>query len=188
MNKPWWWLGAFIVVGMLLGAGIIFLITRPPRGEPITLLPPPTSSPTTVYVSGAVARAGLYTLPQGSWLNDAIQAAGGFTEHVDTSGINLARILEDGQQIDVPAFSSSMNSEDDGSYLIPSQGLVNINTATLEQLDTLPGIGPVTAHDIIDYRTAHGPFASIEHLMDVSGIGSVTFENIKGLVTVGTSP
>ena len=188
MNKPWWWPGAFIVVGLLLGTGILFLVTRPPRGEPITLLPPPTSAPITVYISGAVARAGLYTLPPGSRLNDAIHAAGGFTEQANTGGLNLARILEDGQQIDVPAFSPSINQEGGGSYLVPSQDLLNINTATLEQLDTLPGIGPVTAQDIIDFRTTHGPFASIEHLMDVSGIGQVTFDKIKALVTVGTSP
>lgn len=188
MNRPWWWLGAFIVVGILLGAGIIFLVTRPPRGEPITLLPAPTTAPITVYVSGSVAREGLYTLPPGSRLNDAIQAAGGFTGQANYGGLNLASILEDGQQIDVPSLNTPSHPEGDSNSLVSSQGLVNINTATLEQLDTLPGIGPITAQDIIDYRAAHGPFDSIEHLIDVPGIGQMTFDKIKGLVTVGMSP
>jgi competence protein ComEA len=188
MNKPWWWLGAFILVGLLLGIGFIFLITRPPRGEPITLLPPPTSAPITVYVSGSVARAGLYTLPPGSRLNDAIQAAGGFTEQANSSGLNLASILKDGQQIDVPLLIIPSHPEGNGSSLTSPQGLVNINNATLEQLDSLPGIGPITAQDIIDYRDVHGPFISIEHLIDIPGIGQATFDKIKGLVTVGTSP
>ena len=121
-------------------------------------------------------------------MNDAIQAAGGFTEQANSSGLNLAWILEDGQQIDVPALSPSNNPEGDGGSLVPSGSLLNINAATLEQLDTLPGIGPATAQDIINYRAANGPFTSIEHLMDVPGVGQVTFDKIKHLITVGVTP
>ena len=102
MNKTWWWLSAFIIVGVLLGAGIIFLVTRPPRGEPIILLPAPTQSPITVYVSGAVIKPGLFNVPAGSRVNDVIQAAGGTTDNANIDTLNLARIIEDGEQITVP--------------------------------------------------------------------------------------
>jgi len=97
MNKTWWWLAAFIIMGVLLGVGILFLVTRPPRGEPIVLLPAPTPAPITVYISGSVNQPGLYALPTGSRVNDAIQAAGGFTGEANTGVLNLAEILEDGE-------------------------------------------------------------------------------------------
>ena len=80
MDKHWYWLGAFIVVGILLGAGVLILVTRPPRGSPITLLPAPTAAPISVYVSGYVHQPGLYSLQPGSRIDDAIQAAGGFAD------------------------------------------------------------------------------------------------------------
>jgi competence protein ComEA len=188
MNKWWWWLGGFIILGVLLGTGIIFLVTRPPRGEPVTLVPAPTMAPITVYVSGSVANEGLYALPLGSRVNDAIQAAGGFSEQANTSGFNLAKVLEDGEQINVPSTDIS-NIPDQNSHAGNfASGLIDINSATLEQLDTLPGIGPTIAQNIIDYRTNHGPFTNIEQLMDVPDIGQVTFEKIKDLVSAGTSP
>jgi len=151
MNKSLLWLAAFIIVGVLLGAGIIFLVTRPPRGEPIVLLPVPTQSPITVNISGAVENIGLFTLPAGSRLNDVIQAAGGTTDNANIEALNLAKIVEDGEQIIVPEFVNSQANEDGTKVVIPSLLLVNINTATLEQLDTLPGIGPKTAQNILDY-------------------------------------
>src|SRR4030065_1209604 len=106
MTKSWWWSGALIVVGVLVGGGGLFLVTRPPRGEPVVLLPAPTQAPITVYVSGAVNETGLYSLPARSRGNDAIQIAGGFSGEADTQALNLAKILEDGEQIIVPARSS----------------------------------------------------------------------------------
>lgn len=188
MNKSLWWLAAFIIVGVLLGAGIIFLVTRPPRGEPIVLLPVPTQSPITVYVSGAVKKTGLFTLPAGSRVNDVIQAAGGTTENANIDALNLAKIVEDGEQIIVPELVNSESNENGTKPVNPSLILVNINTATLEQLDTLPGIGPKTAQNIIDYRDANGPFERIEEIQDVPNIGQVTFDKIKDLITTGTSP
>jgi competence protein ComEA len=188
MNKSWWWLGAFIIVGVLLGVGVLFLVTRPPRGEPIELLPAPTQSPITIYVSGAVGKPGLYSLPWGGRVNDAIQAAGGFTDDANTDALNLAKILEDGEQILVPKLISSVPTENQSRSVNPSLILVNINNATLEQLDTLPEIGPKTAQNIIDYRNANGPFNRIEDIQDVPDIGSVTFEKIKDMITTGTSP
>jgi competence protein ComEA len=188
MNKTWLWLVGFFIVGVLLGVGVLFLVTRPPRGEPIALIPAPTPAPITVYISGNVNQAGLYALPPGSRVNDAIQAAGGFTQDANIGLINLAEILEDGEQIDVPAVIPADSTPGASKSIIQSIPLVDINIATLEQLDTLPEIGPITAQNIIDYRNANGPFAKIEDIQDVKGIGTVTFEKIKDLITVGTSP
>jgi competence protein ComEA len=188
MNKSWWWFAAFIIVGVLLGVGILLLVTRPPRGEPINLLPAPTQSPITVDIRGAVSNPGLYTLPLDSRVNDAIQAAGGFTDDANTDILNLAKTLEDGEQIIVPELNSQAPTENITRSINPSLILVNINTATLEQLDTLPEIGPITAQNIIDYRNANGSFDRIEDIQDVLGIGPVTFEKIKDLITTETSP
>jgi competence protein ComEA len=188
MNKQWYWLTAFIIIGVLLGVGVLFFVTRPPRGFPVTLLPAPSPAPITVYVSGEVNQSGLYDLPAGSRVNDAIQAAGGFSANANSEALNLAEILEDGEQIDVPDLITGITTGDSTRSSNPSLGLVDINTATLEQLDTLPEIGPITAQEIIDYREANGPFAGIEDIMDVPRIGQATFDKIKDLITVGTSP
>jgi competence protein ComEA len=187
MNKTWWYI-AFIVVGVLCGAGILILVTRPPRGKAIILLPPPTPAPITVYVTGSVKQEGLYTLPPDSRLNDAIQAAGGFSEDADRGAINLAEVLQDGQQVTVPAMGEAQVGGNPARSMNGAGILVNINTATLAELDTLPQIGPVTAQSIIDYRQANGPFETIEDLLEVDGIGQATFDKVKDLVTVGTSP
>jgi competence protein ComEA len=188
MNSSKYWSAAFIVFGVLLGMGILLLVTRPPRGEPITLLPAPTPAPITVFVSGSVRQAGLYSLPIGSRVNDAIQTAGGFTDMADRGEINLAEVLQDGEQVNVPAMLPTLVGGGI-TRLAPASGqLVDINLATLEELDTLPGIGPITAQKIIDYRVANGDFKAIDELLEVDGIGQATFDKIKGLVTVGTFP
>jgi competence protein ComEA len=196
MNKNRWWEAAFIVVGVLLGTGVIFLVSRPPRGEPIILLPVPTPAPIMVYVQGAVNHPGLYTLPRQSRVNDAILAAGGFSEQADISSLNLAEILQDGDQINVvtihntPADEAGINpsttSPTQQANLSPT--IININTATLDELDTLPEIGPKTAQAIIDYRNTYGLFTKIDDILEVNGIGPVTFEKIKDMITVGTPP
>ncbi len=188
MDKRWYWLGAFIIVGILLGMGILLLVTRPPRGNPITLLPAPTAGPITVFVSGKVSQEGLYVLPVGSRINDAIQAAGGFLADANSSGLNLAEVLEDGEQIEVPGLSASAATGSPIQLETRAADLVDINTASVEQLDSLPDIGPITAQDILDYRSAHGPFVSIEAIMDVPGIGQGKYDSIKDLITVETSP
>jgi competence protein ComEA len=188
MNKSWWWIAAFIIVGLLFGAGVIYLITRPPRGIPIELLPAPTQSPIIVYVSGAVEQAGIYSLPLGSRVNDAIQAAGGFAKNANTEGLNLAKMLQDGEQIVVLDINSSDVFQYETRTVNPSIDLVNINTATLEELVALPEIGPKTAQNILDYRNTNGFFDRIEDIQDVPNIGLMTFEKIKDLITIGTSP
>jgi competence protein ComEA len=187
MNKLWW-VAAFLVVSVLLGVGVLILVTRPPRGGPITLLPAPTAAPILVYISGGVNQEGLYSLPQGSRINDAIQAAGGFAVNADSSVINIAEILTDGEQINVPELNSPDTTGRSNMPIGPELAVVNINTASLEQLDTLPNIGPKTAQDIIDYRITNGPFGIIEDIMNVPGIGQGKFDAMKELITVGTSP
>jgi competence protein ComEA len=192
---------AFGVVCGLLGGGIVYLASRPPRGNAIHLLPPPTPRSWVVQVSGAVVHPGVYELPAGSRVQDAVQAAGGLTAEASTTGVNLAAPLEDGKNIVIPAntptpvkSTSQQATRGENPPLTPvplpatqeqPPALININTATLEELDQLPGIGPVIAQRILDYRTTNGPFIVIEDIMNVSGIGPVTFEKIKGLIAVG---
>jgi competence protein ComEA len=186
MTKNWWWLAAFIVVGILLVAGVLLLVARPPRGEPISLSPLPTPAPVAVHIRGAVNRPGLYYLPAGSRVDDALQAAGGLTSLADGSLLNLAAFLVDGEQVNVPELSISTEGAAMNRAAVPSQQLVDINVASLELLDSLPEIGPKTAQAIIDYRVAYGAFASIEDIMDVPDIGQATFEKIRHLITIGT--
>ena len=197
--KTGWALALGVICG-LLGAGIILLVSRPPGGSAITLLPPPSPVPLVVYVSGAVARPDIYTVPVGSRVRDAIQAAGGLSSQADPQSLNLAAFLEDGMKIQVaqivktPIAAGAMTGTSNGraptsSATGLSQGvasnLVNINTASQQELDTLAGIGPALAQRIIAYRTVKGPFTKIEDIQNVSGIGPVTFEKIKNMITIG---
>lgn len=169
----------YITYGILIGllaAAIIWLATSPPRGEPVSLIPTPTPANITVYVSGAVMKPGVYSLPGGSRIEDAINAAGGFAPGAEQDQINLATFVQDGQQIDVPGVISTGHV---------NAGRVNINTASAEELDALPGIGPTAAQAIVDYRLKNGNFAAIQDIKNVPGIGPATYEKIKDYITVG---
>lgn len=146
----------------------------------------------TVYVSGAVARPGLYELPAGIRAQEAVEAAGGFTEAANQEKVNLAKKLKDGSQVNVPALKGSKKAitgtnASAGTASIGSQqkqvGLVNINTASITELDSLPGVGEVTAQRIIEYRQQH-PFTRIEDIMQVKGIGEAKFNKMKDRLTV----
>jgi competence protein ComEA len=163
-----------VLIGLLAG-GVIWLAASHPRGEPVTLLPTPMPGMLTVYVSGAVASPGVFTLPDGSRVDDAVQAAGGFAPGAEAERINLAVLLEDGQQIDVPGIVNTNHI---------NAGRVNINTATVSELDALPGIGPTTAQTIVDYRLEHGEFQIIEDIQKVPGIGPATYNRIKDYITL----
>jgi len=197
-----WLTGALLVLGGLLAAGVINLIASPPRGEPVQLLPPPTPAPILVHVTGAVAEPGVYELPPDSRVQHALQAAGGLLPEADSRGLNLAAKLEDGAQITIgtrpPTGTPNPDPTGGGSSVIlptptasrdpatpDPQAVIDINTATQAELETLPGIGPVTAQKIIDYRTENGPFQTIEDIQNVSGIGPATFDKIKDRITVG---
>lgn len=146
-----------------------------------------------VHVLGAVRRPGLFELSAGARVMDAVAAAGGLTETADPSGANLARKLTDGEQLYLPQLGEVPPGPPAGSGAAGSAGgaaaggpaaLVNLNTATLADLDTLPRIGPAMAQRILDYREANGPFAAVDDLRNVTGIGEKTFEGLSALVTV----
>lgn len=150
--------------------------------------PSAASGDVVVDVAGRVRRPGLYHLPAGSRIDDALTAAGGARRGVDLTALNLAALLADGQQIVVGPHAQVVGAAPatppgDGESDV-STAPVSLNTATLEQLETLPRIGPVTAQKILDYRAAHGNFTAIDQLKDVSGIGDVTFAGLAPLVTL----
>ena len=143
-----------------------------------------------VDVAGAVREPGVYRMPPGSRVNDAVQRAGGPRRRADLTQLNLAAKLEDGRQVLVPrrapkaaaGTGTGTATATDGSAA-PGVPL-NLNTATLEQLDTLPGVGPATAQKILDYREQHGGFGSVEELGQVPGIGEVRLASLREAVRV----
>jgi competence protein ComEA len=143
-----------------------------------------------VYVSGAVAQPDVYRLAPDSIVKDAIQAAGGATAEADLRSLNLAQQLHDQQRVHVPHVgeTNAPPAVSDGNPALPGDAQpaarLNINAATAEQLDSLPGIGPVLAQRIVDYRTAHGPFATIEQITQVAGIGDAILDKIKDRISV----
>lgn len=129
---------------------------------------------------------GLYHLPEGANVQEAIEAASGATENAGLDLINLATILNDGQRITIPP---KPNLQEKFEFLQRSSGLnetklININTANQEELESLPGIGEVKARAIINYRTQNGYFLNLEELMNVEGIGQKTFDQLKELITI----
>ncbi|WTO78104.1 ComEA family DNA-binding protein [Streptomyces sp. NBC_00210] len=147
--------------------------------------PPPTAAGPrgriVVDVSGKVRRPGVLRLPAGSRVADALRAAGGVKAGTDLTGLNRARVLMDGEQVVVggPAPPGPPGSGQGGAQ---AAGPVSLNSATVEQLDTLPGVGPVLAQHIVDYRTQHGGFRSVDELRDVDGIGDRRFADLQTLV------
>jgi competence protein ComEA len=181
-----------LVIVILVGLG--WLWTKRPRPKPMIISTPtavatPTPAPLRVYVTGAVQRPDVYLLAPGSIVKDAVAAAGGPTEEADMERINLAVELSDQQQVYVPR-----KGEDEAAVALPGDEIsdpsnltgskVNINTASIAELDTLPGVGPAIAQRIVEYRAEHGDFAAPKDLMNVKGIGPATFEKLKDRITV----
>jgi competence protein ComEA len=166
----------------LLAAGLVWLMIAEPRGLPITLEPPPTEAPMHVHVTGAVLHPGVYTLSPGSIIQDALDAAGGALPGAVVEAVNLAAPVQPGEQIFVPQPQTPRPTPLVAPSSQSAAGVVNVNTATAPELDLLPGIGPALAQNIIDYREAHGPFASPEDLLDVPGIGPAKLEQIRDLI------
>jgi len=134
-----------------------------------------------VHVAGAVQRSGVYRLRDGDRVVDAVEAAGGMAANAEADAINLAARLLDGQRVYVPRVGEAVPL--DGAPEQPS-GPVDLNAATEEQLDDLPGVGPATAAAIVAHRVANGPFGSVDDLGDVRGIGAAKLEALRDLVTV----
>lgn len=147
------------------------------------------AGPLVVDVAGKVRRPGIVELPPGSRVVDAIEAAGGVRGRPDTTSLNLARKLVDGEQVlvgvEAPAVPSApAPGGGDGAAPVPG-AVIDLNTATIEQLDTLPGVGPVTAQAILSWREEHGSFTSVDDLLDVKGIGEATLAELRDLVSAG---
>jgi competence protein ComEA len=190
-----------LVVSIVLGAAV-FAARRPSPAaiviEAMTPLPSSTKAPTVtgepvkVYVVGAVVRPGVYALPWDSRVEQAIASAGGATSDADLVRVNLAQPVHDGQQVYVPceaeeatpALPTPVPSMPSAGAPSSSGQKININTASVAELETLSGIGPVLAQRIVDYRQANGAFQKPEDLKKVKGIGDSIFERIQGMVTV----
>jgi competence protein ComEA len=180
-------------IAVLVGGGAVFWYVRSlPRPVTVrTLRPEPAPSPSpvpvVVHVAGWVRRPGVYELGQGERVIDAIEAAGGSRRRADLDALNLAALLVDGQQVMVPRKSLSEGPGERSTASGGStggQGLINLNSATAEELETLPGIGEVLAAEIIAYREQNGPFTSVEDLLNVSGIGEQRLADVRDLVSV----
>jgi competence protein ComEA len=168
------------------------IVIHPPQPT-ATPLPTATPGPIQVYVSGAVRTTAVLTLPPHAILQEAIEAAGGFAANADRAIVNLAHPLANGAHIyvptlgetpPVPLLSIDSPAGDETTAVSATAALININQADITQLASLPGIGPSTAEKIIAHRAERGPFASIEAIMDVTGIGPAKFDQIKELITV----
>jgi competence protein ComEA len=175
---------ALVVLGIRhvrTGAHSAALAVAPIRVAPAASARPRAAPGLVVDVEGAVRRPGLVHLSPGSRVADAVARAGGTTRKADRTGVNLAAPVSDGQQVVVPR-RGSVGSAPAGAGGAPASGPVSLSSATAEQLDALPGVGPVTAQKIVDYRTQHGAFHSVDELDAISGIGPARIADLRGLV------
>jgi len=200
--KPWLLLLTGVLIG-LLAAGGILLIARPERGTPITLMPAPTLTPSglpkptatltpiEVLIKGQVNKPGIYELEKETRLYDLIALAGGLTESADIDRVNNVFILRDGDYFFIPSIGEKIpdtarnapgnNPLDDLSFF---DYPLNLNTATQAELESLPGIGPTKAMDIITYRNLVGAFKTVDDLLNITGIGPSTLDAIRQYLIV----
>lgn len=190
---------AAVVIVLLVGCGWTVYGMLQTRSTPVAVAAPPSVavSPSTsatpapevlVHVLGAVKKPGVVTLPEGSRVGDAIAAAGGLTASADPAELNLAAVVADGAQVVIgteraprgDVNGAASNGAGNGS----AAATISLNTATVEQLDTLPGVGPVTAQKILDWREQHGKFTAVSELQEVDGIGPKTYADIAPHVRV----
>ena len=177
--------GGLVALVLLILAGRLLLHSGASASVPVPApIVPSTTAPAqalVVDVVGAVRRPGLYRLSQGARIADALARAGGATPKAQLDLVNLAAPVSDGEQIVVPRRGAVAASGAGGGGAAPA-GPVHLNTATLEQLDALPGVGPVTAQKILDYRQEHGAFGSVDELDAIPGIGPARLEQLRDLV------
>ena len=193
------WVVAAVIVVAVAGSLLVWM-----RGAPASIAPPATAPPapaptaTTaasdtqgstavpiyVHVAGAVRKPGLYELPTGTRVAGAIEAAGGPTKRADLDQVNLAEVLVDGIKLAVPERGEAVAAAPVPAGTAAAPGLVNLNSADQAELETVPGVGPVTATAIIQHRTEIGSFTALEQLLDVTGIGPATLESLRPYVTL----
>ena len=171
----------FVAGRFFVGSGTATVERSPPPAGEIEATRP---ARLVIHVVGAVRRPGLYRLPHGARIADAVRRAGGATRRADLSLVNLAAQVSDGTQVVVPrrvVVEAGVPAGGGATATAPG-GPVHLNTATLEQLDALPGVGPVTAQKILDYRQQHGAFSSVDDLDAIPGIGPARLEQLRELV------
>lgn len=186
--KPWQHVLLGVLIGLLF-AGIILLLILPERGTPIPLvtitanplaMKTPELDQIKVELAGAVKQPGVYEFPKGIHLMDALALIGGTKESADLGKMNLALVLKDGHKITIPTLTNLSETNNQSAF----GALLDINSATVDQLIELPGIGELKAQAILTYRNDHGPFQTPEDLLEVPGIGESIFEEIKNLISV----
>ncbi|MCB2203038.1 helix-hairpin-helix domain-containing protein [bacterium] len=202
MTKPWMQILFGALIGLLI-TGALLLIARPTQGQPITLDPAPsptathppsptkTLKPIMVQIAGAIQEPGVFALSKESRLSDLIDLAGGLSEAADIDRVNQAAILRDGGYFYIPIEDETIpetannapgvsNSDGSATYNYP----LDLNQASQDELESLPGIGPSKAADILSYREEHGPFTSLDDLVNVPGIGEVTVDALMEFLYV----
>ena len=185
---------AALLVVVLLSASVVGALAwrsrpqaEPVRAPAVVAAPTPARSAApavVVAVTGRVRRPGVVTLPAGARVIDALRAAGGPQPGVDLALVNLARKVADGELIAVGVPGAAADPDPGAPAAPGSSGKVDLNTATLDQLDALPGVGPVLAQRILDWRESNGPFTSVDQLREVTGIGDAKYGDLKDQVTV----
>lgn len=177
-----------IFIGFLFGVVVVLtinLISAPPRGLPIELNTPPTPQSLRIHVNGAVQYPGVYILPPGSIVQDAVDLAGGINNFAELRNTNLASPLSDGQLVYIYSASELETGSNNPTALAnPNTAKVNLNTATVSDLEALPGIGPSLAEEIVNFRSENGPFESVDDILEVSGIGPAKLEQLRDYVIV----
>ena len=200
--RSWGWIAAAVVALVVA----VRLLAGGDGGDPaaVTVEPHATASPGAaatppppmhllVHVAGEVRRPGVYRVPRGGRVHDAVQLAGGLTARAEQAGVNLVARVTDGQQVVVPRrgaapaatgmAGSGAGAPGAGSGGAPAGAKVSLGSATLEQLDAIDGIGPTLAKRILEYRDQHGGFRSVDELRQVDGIGAKRFESLREAVT-----
>ena len=184
-------IGIIVLAGCLWGAYSMFqartsaVAVAAPAPSVQVSVPAMTPSPSAtllVHVLGEVRRPGVVSLPDGARVQDAIASAGGLTKRARPGELNLAARVTDGAQLVIGRSGSSVNGSVAAGGNVDPAAAIDLNIATLAQLDTLPGVGPVTAQKIVAYRQEHGPFSSVEALDAIPGIGPARLADLKGLV------
>ena len=173
------------IVLAVVGVYALFRAFDERAAPPIVIEDAAVDLPIAVEVRGAVAQPGVYELPPGTRVQDAVEAAGGMAPDADSSTINLALRLRDGEVVAIARLPEAGATPEQGSTEAGTSGLINVNTASVPELDALPGIGEVLAQRIVDFREEHGPYRSVDDLIHVQGVSANMIAGFRDQVTTG---